>query len=120
MVVFCLTITKYKQYYSFYCMKLRHFYSISTGFEYVAKRKILFYLRFSPTGRNVWLHHCPPVCSWYTSITSSFSISSALGVSSSLIRLPSKRNRRDATGTPTRSLYDFFSLPICVVIFTLK
>ena len=42
------------------------------------------------------------------------------GVSSSLILRPSKRNLRDDTGTPTRSEYDFFSFPICVVIFTLK
>ena len=35
---------------------------------------------------------CPPVCSWYTSITSSCSISRALGVSSSLILRPSNRN----------------------------
>lgn len=71
-------------------------------------------------GRGNVLHQWPPVCSWYTSITSSFSISRALGVSSSLMRRPSKRKRSDATGTPTRSLYDFFNLPICVVIFTRK
>merc|ERR1712242_290042 len=62
----------------------------------------------------------PPVCSWYTSITSSCSISSAFGVSSSLILRPSNRNRRDVIGTPTLSAYDFFSLPICVVCFTRK
>ena len=48
--------------------------------------------------------YSPPVCSWYTSITSSCSISRALGVSSSLIRRPSKRKRREDTGTPTLSL----------------
>merc|ERR1719402_182580 len=62
----------------------------------------------------------PPVCSWYTSMTSSCSISRAFGVSSSLILLPSNRNLRDVTGTPTLSLYDFFSFPICVVCFTRK
>merc|ERR1719461_796898 len=62
----------------------------------------------------------PPVCSWYTSMTSSCSISRALGVSSSLMRRPSKRKRRDEMGTPTRSAYDFFSLPICVDILTRK
>merc|ERR1712241_1491207 len=62
----------------------------------------------------------PPVCSWYTSITSSCSISSAFGVSSSLILLPSKRNLKDETGTPTLSAYDFFSFPIFVDIFTRK
>ena len=32
----------------------------------------------------------------------------------------SQTNLRDVTGTPTLSLYDFFSFPICVVCFTLK
>ena len=47
-------------------------------------------------------------------------VNTCFGVSSSLILRPSKRNLRDDTGTPTRSEYDFFSFPICVVIFTLK
>ena len=42
------------------------------------------------------------------------------GVSSSLIRRPSKRNRKLDTGTPTRSEYDFFNFPIWVVILTRK
>eukprot|EP00088_Acartia_fossae_P049126 TRINITY_DN538_c0_g1_i7.p1 TRINITY_DN538_c0_g1~~TRINITY_DN538_c0_g1_i7.p1 ORF type:complete len:105 (+),score=4.90 TRINITY_DN538_c0_g1_i7:276-590(+) len=53
-------------------------------------------------------------------MTSSCSISRAFGVSSSLILRPSKRKRREDTGTPTLSLYDFLSLPICVVCLTLK
>merc|ERR1719468_1088358 len=36
------------------------------------------------------------------------------------MRRPSKRKRREDTGTPTRSLYLFFNFPICVVCLTLK
>merc|ERR1719468_240759 len=36
------------------------------------------------------------------------------------MRRPSKRKRREETGTPTRSLYLFFDFPICVVCLTLK
>ena len=42
------------------------------------------------------------------------------GVSSSLILRPSNKKRRLDTGTPTRSEYDFFNFPICVVILTRK
>lgn len=51
---------------------------------------------------NIFYFLCrwPPDCSWYTSITSSFSISSCLGVSWSLIRLPSNKKRSDVIGTP--------------------
>ena len=41
--------------------------------------------------KGIQLEAAPPVCSWYTSMTSSCSISRALGVSSSLIRRPSNR-----------------------------
>ena len=39
---------------------------------------------------NILFQH-PSVCSWYTSMTLSCSISRAFGVSSSLMRLPSNR-----------------------------
>ena len=87
-------------------------------------------------------------CHYYFMTQSKLIFPTCLGVSSSLILLPSNKNRKEVTGTPwekndkpwgknakteknpimfdkkkkltTLSLYDFLSFPIWVVIFTLK